>query len=680
VARWDRLSEPNKLRMVMSAMPFLAGIVRGVALTVVLGFCSRLPMKCDALQSSGRARPIMIPTLGSCHDKMTLGERRVAERLSRVLDEEAIIWYDTPIGPRCQKPDFCVLHPLHGIIVLEVKDWKFDRIESCNPTAAILKDPEVTVPNPLAQARGYAEAISSLLQRDPLLTNPPGHRYSGRLAFPYGYGVILANITRKQFEKTELHKVIEPSHLFCKDDLSKSVDPELLRQRFLGLPHYSFGNRLTKEQVERIRFHMFPDIRIDPGEVEQESEAEVEEWHSSLNAVDIVRMMDLSQEQLARSLGDGHRIIHGVAGSGKTIIMLCRVETLAKTTNNGPLLILCFNVVLAAKLDDVMRQRGLSGRVTVKSFHRWCQSLLYQHHLPLPVHQTDGGEYARQLFSFVERGVEEGRIPKGTYAHISIDEGHDFQPEWLALIVDQVSKDTESLLLLYDDAQNIYGRKQQRATKRFSFRSVGIKAQGRTSILNLNYRNTQEILGFAYTFLSRHVLVGEEVEESGEDGLLSVPPATAGRHGPPPELVRVGNNRSEECDYIVSRCREYAEEGVHWEDIAILYRNQNQGRHLAETLERSGVPVEWCNRNSSSRQYKPNDPSVKLVTMHSSKGLEFPVVLMPAIDEMTRISEDEVRLLYIGMTRAIERLVITYKRKTPLVNQLLNALVELRMQ
>ena len=31
--------------------------------------------------------------------------------------------------------------------------------------------------------------------------------------------------------------------------------------------------------------------------------------------------MDLQQEKLARALGDGHRVIHGVAGSGKNMIL-----------------------------------------------------------------------------------------------------------------------------------------------------------------------------------------------------------------------------------------------------------------------------------------------------------------------------------------------------------------------
>jgi DNA helicase IV len=90
---------------------------------------------------------------------------------------------------------------------------------------------------------------------------------------------------------------------------------------------------------------------------------------------DIMRVMDLQQEQLARSLGDGHRVIHGVAGSGKTMILGYRAEYLAKahTPTSKPILILCYNEPLAVKLESVMAAKGLTGKVHVRHFHRWCR-------------------------------------------------------------------------------------------------------------------------------------------------------------------------------------------------------------------------------------------------------------------------------------------------------------------
>lgn len=75
-----------------------------------------------------------------------------------------------------------------------------------------------------------------------------------------------------------------------------------------------------------MRWHLFPEIRVSQGAFDLGSPAapKVE------TVPDIVRVMDLQQEQLARSMGEGHRVIHGVAGSGKTMILGYRAQHLAQ--------------------------------------------------------------------------------------------------------------------------------------------------------------------------------------------------------------------------------------------------------------------------------------------------------------------------------------------------------------
>ena len=58
--------------------------------------------------------------------------------------------------------------------------------------------------NPLEQAKQYAFGVSRLLASDPALVGEPGTSYQGRLVFPWGYGVVLANISRKHFRLTDL--------------------------------------------------------------------------------------------------------------------------------------------------------------------------------------------------------------------------------------------------------------------------------------------------------------------------------------------------------------------------------------------------------------------------------------------------------------------------------------------
>ncbi len=89
-------------------------------------------------------------------------------------------------------------------------------------------------------------------------------------------------------------------------------------------------------------------------------------------------------------------------------------------------------------------------------------------------------------FEAVIQGVDAGRIPRAQYGATMIDEGHDFEPEWLKLVTQMVGPSTDSLLLLYDDAQSIYRKSRGLGFSLSSPSGVGIKAAGRTSIVRLN--------------------------------------------------------------------------------------------------------------------------------------------------------------------------------------------------
>ncbi len=71
----------------------------------------------------------MIPAIGTCVSRMTGGERRLAQRLENKLEDDWLLWYDVPLGPRNVHPDFVVFNPRRGLLVLEVKDWRLDTIQ-----------------------------------------------------------------------------------------------------------------------------------------------------------------------------------------------------------------------------------------------------------------------------------------------------------------------------------------------------------------------------------------------------------------------------------------------------------------------------------------------------------------------------------------------------------------------
>ncbi len=587
----------------------------------------------------------LIPAISSCVSRMTSGERRVAERLEQKLDDDYLLWYDVPMGPRNTHPDFCVLHPRRGILVLEVKDWKLSTIQQADKqTWEIIPDgiPK-TVANPLEQARQYAQTVVTALQRDKQLIQTEG-AHAGKVAFPWSYGVVLTEITRKQFEAAELHHAIEPHRVLCKDEMLESVDAEDLQSRLWDMFPYGMRGTLSLPQIDRVRWIMFPQVRVQTsGDLFDDNDAEAE-------LPDIMRVMDLQQEQLARSLGDGHRVIHGVAGSGKTMILGYRAEYLAQasTTSSKPILILCFNEPLGVKLHSVMQTKGLGGKVHVRHFHKWCRDQLVAYGQAIP---NQGPRMFDEMVDNVIRGVDRKQIPSGQYQAVMIDEGHDFAPEWLKLVTQMVDPTTNSLLVLYDDAQSIYERAR---SKQFSFKSVGIQAQGRTTILKINYRNTRQILHTA-SLVAADLLTAEDQDD---DGIPLLKPVSCGREGQEPLIIKLPTLQAE-ADAIADHLAQAHKEGFAWGDMAVLCADTKTRDLCARTLAQRKLPVE--NRISPGH-FDPTSNKIKVMTMKVSKGLEFPVVALPGVGHMPAKGEDEkeaARVFYVAATRATQRLVLT---------------------
>lgn len=584
----------------------------------------------------------LIPAIGSCISRMTGGEKRLAYRLESKLEDDWLLWYDVPLGPRNVHPDFVVFNPRRGLLVLEVKDWRLDTIQEVDRQSVCLLTPHglKRQVNPLEQARQYAHETVDLLKRDPQLTINSG-RQQGTLLFPWGYGVVLSNISRKQFDSTNLGEVIEPHRVICQDEMTETVDAEAFQERLWAMLPFSRSVPLALPQIDRIRWHLFPEIRIAaPTQNGLFDEAEPE-------IPDILRVMDIQQEQLARSLGDGHRVIHGVAGSGKTLILGYRAEHLAKVCAR-PILVLCYNRTLAKRLARSMAAKGLADKVLVHSFHQWCRAQLLAYNAGLPESGKDGEVYAAQLVDRIIRAVDANIIPAGQYDAVLIDEGHDFQPEWLKLVAQMVNPSTNSLLVLYDDAQSIYGRDER---GKISFKSLGIQAQGRTTILKINYRNTQEVLELASGIASDLL----KPSASDEDGVPLVAPISAGRHGPKPLLIKLPSIQ-EEADYIAQHLKEAHKTGTPWSDMAVIYRDYGIGKPVLATLRKAGIPVTY----QDDITFAEKEDTVKFLTMHSCKGLEFPLVAIPgagrAVDEGRK--NEEARLLYVAMTRATKELII----------------------
>ncbi|MDR2165400.1 MAG: NERD domain-containing protein [Zoogloeaceae bacterium] len=591
--------------------------------------------------------------------RMTSGEKRVAEALKKLLEDDYLVWYDIPVGRQRRYPDFIVLHPSRGLLFLEVKDWKPETLKRLTKSDVTLLTGRglVSEMHPLEQARQYTYKVLDMLSRDPQLCHQTGH-HRGKLVMPYGWGVVLTNITRKQIVQAmpeESREILLPDHLMIyKGEFSGEIDPEDFQERLWNMFTYQFGQQLSLPQVDRIRWHLFPEIRIDvPRQADIFLPSHVTDNPQEM-LPDVIRIMDIKQEKTARNLGGGHRVIHGVAGSGKTMILGYRCQFLAQTLQK-PILVLCFNITLAARLRSFISAKGIDAQVQIYHFHDWCGQQLKTYHVELPTGETP--IFERQVAAVVQ-AVENGFIPRAQYGAVLIDEGHDMEADWLKLIVQMLPGDgpgDDPLLLLYDDAQSIYTKKPGLG---FALSSVGIQARGRTTILSLNYRNTREILDFAYGFVHHYLTP----QSSDDDHIPLLEPEAAGASGPIPDVQQLRSFK-EELDCAVAYIRHWRDNGAWLGDIAVLYPARFQGEKLSQRLKKENIPCQWLDSRATKMTYDSEADILTLMTIHSSKGLEFERVVMIGIGQMKDDDEAKrqqaARLLYVGMTRARKYLLMT---------------------
>ena len=249
-------------------------------------------------------------------------------QLKRCLSDDFLVWHNVPLGPRARQPDFVVLSPRQGVLLLEVKGWKKATLANATRDAVTLNTERgrVTEAHPLRQARDYALELAHLMQADPLLVHGEGP-FRGKLIFPYGWGVAFAGLTAADVAGGEFAELFPAHQCLLRDDLADTLDPGDFGQRLWGMFTVSYPHTLTLPQRDRIRWHLFPELRVST-----QGALDFSDTTATAPALpDLLQVMDLQQEQIARTLGEGHRVIHGAAGSGKTMILIFRARIRSKT-------------------------------------------------------------------------------------------------------------------------------------------------------------------------------------------------------------------------------------------------------------------------------------------------------------------------------------------------------------
>lgn len=256
-----------------------------------------------------------------------------------------------------------------------------------------------------------------------------------------------------------------------------------------------------------------------------------------------------------------------------------------------------------------------------------------------------------------------GRKPR--YASIIIDEGQDFSDNAYRLIRALAGEEhPNDIFIVGDSHQRIY-RNHPILSK------CGINVRGRSSILKINYRTTEEIRkqallllkGISFDDLDKGFDLGDKCQSL--------------THGEKPIVENFGN-ANDEFDFLLREVKKLKDNGVSLTDICVVARTKKLVDDYIALFTKAGI------RSYAIKRNKADDRSfdgLRVATMHRVKGLEFKYVfiaavnnriipLSSAINKADAVSEEESItsekcLLYVAMTRAQKGVYITsYGRKS----------------
>ncbi|NJK64665.1 MAG: AAA family ATPase, partial [Synechococcaceae cyanobacterium SM2_3_1] len=309
-------------------------------------------------------------------------------------------------------------------------------------------------------------------------------QHKNRFAFPFGNFAVLSNITSKQLssmnagDATEvfpLNKVVLRDRLVEWDEGGVEGDALLDTLRGFFDPFWEI-DPLREEQIAVLRAAIHPEVVISQAMAPQKEKPVA-------NAVDL-KVLDLRQENNARRIGDGHRIIFGVAGSGKTVLLIAKARLFATQQPESNLLMLCYNVSLASFLKQALRD---CPKVKVYHFDGWAKENRIVRREIAPHQLEDNESLGTRLLAKLESGQA---LHSRYFDLVMVDEAQDFELNWFSCVLAAMQDPNDGdLIIVGDGSQSLYGN------RKVSWKSIGIQAQGRTILKTSTLTKTIAIHG-----------------------------------------------------------------------------------------------------------------------------------------------------------------------------------------
>ena len=491
--------------------------------------------------------------------------------------------------------DFLVIHPEHGLLVIEVKGGGVEYDSQENRWTSRGRGGVFTIHDPHQQAVAGAHRVLDRLKGIPAFRRQRP-RVGHAVMFPDG------------FLPSQLPMDAETVWFGaeCLDDMERS----LTKAYDYWTRAFPQPTRLDQRQIEQIQRSLKGEFRlVDPLRAEVES-AERE----------LVRLTEEQVGALDMLVNQPRALVSGCAGSGKTVLAVEQARRIAAEGKRA--LLVCFNERLGRHLQ---RQLADDADITCHFFHGLCEEWCRRAGVPFDKpNRKDQSKKARRFWRedapdlLLSAAAELGE----TFHAVIVDEGQDFQDLWFDALEELLEDAHEDrFIVFFDPCQNLFGEElPSRLSECHPFP------------LSYNCRCTQEVHSVAFAL-------------GGVDHGTSVREA----RGPKPRLVHCADNKEMVQKVEATLAHLLRQEEMAPGDIVILSPFRQGLSCLQNVRKLAGLDLCADAEIVDAGQ-------LRFVTIRGFKGLESKVVLLinADLDDKVRTPAD----LYVATRRARSLLYI----------------------
>lgn len=227
----------------------------------------------------------------------------------------------------------------------------------------------------------------------------------------------------------------------------------------------------------------------------------------------------------------------------------------------------------------------------------------------------------------------------GSIEYLLVDEFQDIGMSEYEFIM---ALNAEHNFMVGDDWQSIYGFKGGDVQ---IFLSLMYSDDWKSYNLTTNYRNAEKILDTAKIVIKQAKDIINKRVRAARD-----------------ELGYVKVDSKYNLDKYLRDIKKYKD----YKDWFILVRTNKEIYELSQRLTKAGIPFKTFKQgNTSIKELNDimNSNTVKLLTVHASKGLENKNVLVYGnfpieIPKYRKVNSEERKVLYVAITRAMDKLII----------------------